>query len=497
MLNFNTNQIRFISYIYLLLSFAIFSLSWVKIPITLLYILILAYSTYIFWKDTFQSQADFIKISLKTLFICSIILIFWIALSGVGGLGLQTGDYLKHNALSYDLITNTHPPEYNINGKTYHLVHYLGYYLTPAFVGKFLGWSAFNYANILWTSLGILLSIFWFIRIVGKFSWFVLLIFILFGGLRLAGALYQFGLNGTIETLYNAMYGTVSLFSLNSTHYSFSFIYHNTTDLIYWSPQHTLGAWIGAGLLLHDWLHRKNISMAPIYLSLIAFWSPWSFIGLCPFALVAVFQLKYWQRWFSLPAILSGLAILVLTIIFLLGVTDNNLIHHFIFNNMSISGSDNATIFQSYLFFICFEVLIYTLPILILMYIQKNTYFTLTLLLTIVLVLVPLYRYGQWNDWCAKVGVPAQFIMAIVVTKMILQKTKLSYYLIIVFLLSAIVPLTSIVNSFRYARHFKLFNYPAESKLVSLPQTADNCNCWPKEQFIAPHESLFFKYFSK
>ena len=425
------------------------------------------------------------------------ILIVWIVFSGVGGLGLQTSDYLKHNALSYDLIVNPYPIKYIINDKVYYLSHYLGYYLTPAFFGKFLGWTAYNYINIVWTSLGISLSVFWVARLTGKLKWYVLLLFILFGGLRFGGGLVQYSLNGTLDIFYKAVYGTVSLFSLNSLTHSFEFIYHNTTDLIYWSPQHTIGAWIGVGLFLEDWHNRKNIRYAPLYFSALAFWSPWTFIGLCPFALVAVIQLKDYHKWFSISSFLAGLTILGLTVVFLFGVTNNHLINHFIFNNYHLSGASNLTIFKSYLFFICSEVLIYAIPILIVMYLKKDTHFFLVILTTVVLLLVPLYRYGQWNDWCAKVGVPAQFILTIMVIKMILQKTKLSYYLIGIFLICAIIPIITIINSFRYARHYPIPNFPKEVQIASLPETANTCACWPKEQFIASEESFFFKYISR
>jgi hypothetical protein len=497
MLSINLNKIRFISFLYLFSSFFIFCLTWIKPYLSIFYCAIIIWSIVIFWKDTFKSQINYIKISYKDILIFSVILIVWIGLSGVGGLGTQTGDYVKHNALSYDLIKNPFPTKYQINGRTYFLTHYFGYYLTPAFLGRFVGWNGFNYINIVWTSAGILLSAFWLIRLVNHKKWYVFLMFILFGGFRLAGSIVQYGLTGTWELIYGAIYGTNSLFALNSLIHSFEFIYHNNTDLIYWSPQHTIGAWIGTGLFLEDWLNKKSLKVTSLYISVLAFWSPWTFIGLVPFMAVAILQLRDFRKWFYLPSAISGICIFILTAVFLLGVTGNKLVNHFIFTNNSISGASNTEVLKSYVFFIFFEVLIYALPILFIMYIRKNERFFLMLLTTIILVLIPLYRYGQWNDWCAKVSVPAQFILGFMVIDEILRKSKISKYLLIVFLLSSIVPVTTIINSFRYARHFSIPNYPDERSLLSLPNSADACACWPKEQFIASKDSFFFKYLAK
>lgn len=98
--------------IYLLLPIFIFLVSWTKIIYTILFIGLIV------WfikakKDEFKvkTKNELEKKDIKKLVIVLIIILVWLALSGVGGLVSQTGDYEKHNAVLHDLIEKDYPVE--------------------------------------------------------------------------------------------------------------------------------------------------------------------------------------------------------------------------------------------------------------------------------------------------------------------------------------------------------------------------------------------------
>ena len=488
-----TSSLKIYSLFYLAISHFLFYGIWLKPVLAFLFSSILLYGIFLFYKNAIEDD-DLISLSKRDTVLLAFSLLSWVGLSGVGGFGMQTFDYAKNNALANEIINDALPITYTIGSKVYNLCHYLGYYLPPALLGRLTGWIGFNYIGVVWLTLGTGLAMLWIGRLVGKFSIYLWALFIFFGGLRLLGGLIMYGYDAQqlFHTLKESMMGRASLFPLNSLTYSFSYIYHNSTDLLYWSPQHTLGGWIAAGLLLYDWKFKKNVSFAPLYIALTMYWSPWTFAGLSPLFAVAFFQLGY-KKNFNLQIVGISLIIFTLTFLYLKGVADNKLISHLIWNSPGDSAYDAV---KAYFIFIIGEIIVFAWAI---AYIQKKerlvNNFAPFVTAFVMLLLIPFYRYGMYNDWCAKASVVPLFVLFIGYAKSVFETRSRSMrsYLLVLAVLIGVIPAISIISSARHSRNFTYPNYPKKEELLSVIGTAEKYK-YPKEQFISSSETFFFKY---
>ena len=121
----------------------------------------------------------------------------WILLSGIGGFSYQTTDFIARNPIFNDLCSYDWPVIYDLteqtdeiqeyvnHASTAMLDYYFTYWLPVAGATKLLVLSSYG-SNILlyaWSVLGVFLAIYLTICFFGKTSYWILVIFILFGGL--------------------------------------------------------------------------------------------------------------------------------------------------------------------------------------------------------------------------------------------------------------------------------------------------------------------------
>ena len=123
-----------------------------------------------------------------------LVVLLWVMLSGVGGIGYQTGDYRKHNVIFNDLIVSSWPVHYQepIEGQPIAttLVYYLAFYLPAALAGKVFVWEIANILWFAWAYVGFALSMIWFTKFVGRKSLWVMILFIFAGGLDVFGYIW-------------------------------------------------------------------------------------------------------------------------------------------------------------------------------------------------------------------------------------------------------------------------------------------------------------------
>ncbi|CAG0979221.1 hypothetical protein ANAEL_01646 [Anaerolineales bacterium] len=149
-----------ISLAYLTFPFILFALGWLRlsiaIPVTLL-------TVWAIWKLFAHPPIHYSLFPTpKTTFYLLLITFLWLFFSGIGGYTFQNWDHHWRNAVFHDLIAYDFPVVYSApeKGPIQMLVYYVGYFLPAAWVGKFLGWGAANFALFLWTWLGVLLVVF-------------------------------------------------------------------------------------------------------------------------------------------------------------------------------------------------------------------------------------------------------------------------------------------------------------------------------------------------
>jgi hypothetical protein len=71
----------------------------------------------------------------------------WVALSGIGGFGLQNWDFNFRNAVLHDLVDYSWPVVYP-QGRI--LLYYFTYWLPAALAGKIFGWFGANIFLFVW-----------------------------------------------------------------------------------------------------------------------------------------------------------------------------------------------------------------------------------------------------------------------------------------------------------------------------------------------------------
>jgi hypothetical protein len=495
-LKINISALKIISIVYLAFPYLIFFMGWLKLPIGLFLSITLLAGLFIFAKN--QASNIFYEIAFSQFIICFAIIIIWLLFSGAGGFGYQNHDYHKHNSLMKDLANQTWPVSYNLTvGKKY-LSHYLAYYLPgPALFHSF-GWKYINIANFLFSTVGALLSVFWLLRFVGKFSYWVVLLFIFASGAHIFILLYSNGSN-IIQLITGNIKNNQFMFWLNCLNINQSPInninFMSVSDMLYWGPQHAISCWLGIGLLMNDW-KDKTIKYTPFYISLIAFWAPLVLIGLAPFLLYVLIKERF-KGIFNVVNLLIAPIVFGVIALFLTSIKATELINHFIFHNRSSEGISTLVQIGAYLYFLTVEVLIWWVPSYLVL---KNTEFKkyngLYWLILLVLVTVPLFRYGQWNDWCSRVSLPALYLlysmmaMAIYTTK----KPKIKLILASICLICSFSPFVLIMASM-YESHFKVSWSPPKSEFIGdLPSASVG---FPVDQFVADPDCFFYKNLAK
>ncbi len=495
-LKFNISYLKIASIFYLAFPLLIFFLGWLKLPIGLFLSLILIFGLYYFVKG--QNQNIYYKVPAFQLLICFCLVSLWLLFSGAGGFGYQNHDYYKHNSLLKDLTEQTWPVSYKLAiGKKY-LSHYLAYYLPGPGLFYALGWKYVNFANFIFTALGIYLSIFWALRFAGKFSFWVVLLFIFGSGAHIFIMLFTHGSNlpnVLVDNIQNHKY----MFWLNCLNINGSPInninFMSVSDMLYWGPQHAISCWLAMGLLMNDWLD-KNIKYSPFYVSLIAFWAPLVLIGVAPFLLYVLIKEKFKGIFNMVNFILAPLLFIVIAI-FLTSIKTNELIHHFLIHNRT---SDGISAFQqigAYLYFISVEVLIWWIPsYLILSKSPLKKYNDLYWLVLLLLLIIPLFRFGQWNDWCTRASLPALYVLYLMMAMALFQAKKITSKLVLIgiCIICSLSPVVLIVSSLN-STDYKISWAPPKNEFIGdLPSASVG---FPVEQFVADPDCFFYKYLAK
>ena len=250
----NLSIIMILGYLYLILPYMIFLITWVKYFISIPSLILVIIATYFTIKDTKKHYNISYNFNLFSLILLFIIITVWVILLGVGNIYLPSGDTIYGRyAIFKDLIEFPFPIIYPENG--YGFVYYFAHWIIPAIFGKIFNYNVANIILILWTSLPlfltlILLSIY-LNKIKTKQIFIILLIFILFVPPSLIfhkegnfgkGLLTVFATSYiNIFNLFNqspAIYLMSVLFLLQKNSFNFAFL---GLSIMLYSPYATLG----------------------------------------------------------------------------------------------------------------------------------------------------------------------------------------------------------------------------------------------------------------
>lgn len=230
--------------------------------------------------------------------------ILWVSLSGLAGHFHLNTDWDFRMSVLHDLTAGSWPVGYGIfEGHEIILRLPMGYYLTPALIGKLLGGSeeAARWALWAWTSLGGALFMGLAIHSLPapRHTWqtaALLLGVVFFSGMDIVGTLMR-DHAWPVPGMHLEWWAEL-------------FQYSSNTTLMFWVPNHALPGWLGAVLI---WRHRDSgldLAAAGLLMLSVVIWAPLVAVGLFPLVLVCTLRgvtLRDWRQAWIQPAVLCML----------------------------------------------------------------------------------------------------------------------------------------------------------------------------------------------
>ncbi|MEO7038268.1 MAG: hypothetical protein ABI548_30140 [Polyangiaceae bacterium] len=376
----------------------------------------------------------------------------------------QLTDYPKHYAILHLLVDNHWPVVVDLGNGHEVLRYYLGWYLVPAGLCKLLGSGAITGTVLAWTALGLWLVFLLLAEALKpKNRWQALA----------AAALFMFfsGADQLGQTLTGHILPYPDHFEWWATFYQYPSM---MTGLV-WAPQHGLAAWLSVGLLINATAQPRLIAHAGLLFFAVFFWSPFCALGIVPFVLVAAGSVGFRHllsrsNFLSVPAIAPAL--------------------------LGYSFSDTGQIFRAWIWefpnwtfqnLVAFWVLEFAIFAAVVFAIgtRRTTMFRVAV---IVLLLVPFYSVGAFNDFSMRVPTPALAILAFIgIEIMLTQPWRRSLPLMIVFALGLPTPLSEISRPFRKA------NEPGcRANRKGMIMEFDMANTF-RVQYLAPYPNRFVR----
>lgn len=415
----------------------------------------------------------------RTAFILSLLVMtfVWLYLSGVGGLWYQNVDYEKHNAIFHDLTRLGWPVTYqDDSGQTYYLCYYLAYYLVPAAVGKLTNIYVGYACSFLWALTGLWLVVNWIFKLVPRQAPWIIMFFIFFSGMDVVG-----------NMLTKAVPAGRGFFHLEWWAGFNYWQYSSNTALLNWVPQHAIGGWLTTSLLFHLLQRAEDRGSAPVpalfICSLSYLWSNFVLLGLAPIMLVLLFDHGF-RRFFNPRTVVPALGILIPVTFYFLGNTYPHP-HAFVWDQ-----KDLLSLLSRYVWFCLLEFGLFCFFIFRSMRFLDTNNRTLFVVTFITLLLLPVYRFGTYNDLAMRASIPSLFILQIMLLSSWNRYSGiLKTALIVILVIGAVTPLWEIGRSFKLSH----LRYGLNRGLM---QTHIH-QSWMSAQYLGSGEAVYYKYLSR
>jgi len=446
------------------------------------------------------------KIRLYHVIVLILLSLIVMSISGVGGYGYQDTDWFKHNTILKDLIDRPWPVSYSIGGGEVPLVYYLAYYLPAALAGKLWGWQIANHFLFIWSFLGLVLAFMWFMKLNRRAALSALVMFILFSGLDVIG---QWLITPAVAAIRPEAGNYIRWDHIEN--WSIGWQYSSNITLLFWVPHQALAGWITAGLFGYVYFQDPERVNYLLYISLALLWSPFVALGLVPFCLADIIAckgqlLQRLRRYLTISNI-CGLALLMIVGLFFSSklydispLLTGEIPHGF---RLSFAKDSQAKIIGIGLMlaFFLLEFGFYGILVFIANKKWKGRSRVLFMITILILLLLPLYSFGEANDLAMRASIPALFILAVYISRALHQK---SLSIPIRILLIGLLLLGSATGYFEVKRH--LSGIETNGAVIQPPIYVNVMDLWNPGlegsdsivlQYVGSSQSPFFQYLAR
>lgn len=169
--------------VYLSVPLLMFIWGWLKPWIAIPLMLCIVYSLWKLAKERMRSPyGKELTSNLKEWIPSLLLFVMYIFVTGMTGNWAQHTDYYVRNDIFWDLTTKSWPP--NLPDGRY-FIYYFQSWLPAALVGSFFGWQSALWSYFIWTVIGMIISLCYIFKAVGKCSFWIACVFFVWNGLEL------------------------------------------------------------------------------------------------------------------------------------------------------------------------------------------------------------------------------------------------------------------------------------------------------------------------
>ena len=361
-------------------------------------------------------SSDFfgMKMPIKYLIALFMVALITVFISGVGEYVYSMVDHVFRRAIFNDLIsykwpviydysTQYNPRVISVLGKTQGttaLVYYTTFWMPSALVGKLFGNAAGNIFLLIWTTLGVWLTLVGTAMFIRRISWAVPIIFVTFSGLDVIPNIVQ---SVTHYEGFMAVEHWLPAFAYMSNFTQLSNVFNQCVPI-----------WVLTVMLMLS----SNVRSTGFIGSLSFAYSPWATIGMIPLALALAFR-KELQPEKKPKVILSLLHPAgIISCAVMLGIFGP-------YYMVSTSASDESGFawkfcrnFGEFLLFWVLLMVIELVPFVIVLW-KREKKEPLFIASVITLALIPVYKISYFNDFSMRASLPALFVISVQFTALL------------------------------------------------------------------------------
>ena len=437
-----------------------------------------------------------------------------VCISGPGGFGVQNWDWLKHNAILRDLVDKPWPVVYTTAKGEVGLNYYVAYYLPAAVVGKIAGWEAANTAICIWTVSGCFLAGLWATLLSGARWWLALAVLILFSGMDFLGISLWRNFQEPHDWINN----------FDAEWWPGLWTLPSNLTLIAYAPNQAIAGWLCSALLMDGFRNRPEAYPLGGTLVFSILWSPFITIGLAAIAGIWLLSrrvnLVVWFKAQWRPYNLAAFPLAMVLVLYFLSRYVPYEIPDSLYPSKHIidmgafyfapAHSGPGAFFAAYFLTVLLEF--GPLALLIFLTLRKSPGTDRILLgaALVVLLVVPWFHYGRFNDLVMRISIPALFVLQVTalrtlskpsVAESVNGKRRLQYAIFFVLALGALYPINMLrITANRIAeRSWQVVSIPKHDQLPDLfeQQRRFRKRLFSIGQYIGSVNSRFYRTFAR